>query len=75
MENGATIAGLKLKSRPSGGEWKWEDLETVMPIESLTSAWRILEYLPIKRLSFKEDGSMTRQVFSVHINPSSLKVS
>ncbi|OBZ68925.1 hypothetical protein A0H81_11001 [Grifola frondosa] len=44
----AISMGLKLE--PAYVEWEWDDLGDVK--ESLTSIWKFMEYLPIKRLSY-----------------------
>ncbi|KAJ7146806.1 hypothetical protein C8R44DRAFT_583315, partial [Mycena epipterygia] len=53
MENEASSAGLRLRPRTTGGAWNLEDLRTKDDVhESLTGAWRVLEYLPLAHLSF-----------------------
>ncbi|KAF7973793.1 hypothetical protein HWV62_14282 [Athelia sp. TMB] len=37
--------------------WKWEDLGHLH--ESLTGVWRLFEYLPFKRLTYKDQSAMT----------------
>ena len=51
----ATSAGLKLS--PTDVEWKWDELGRVH--ESLTLGWKLFEYLPFKRLSYKDARSHT----------------
>jgi hypothetical protein len=51
----AVWAGLKLKR--SDVSWKWDELGSIS--ESLTLAWKFLEYLPIKQLSYKSAGDIT----------------
>ncbi|KAJ7146836.1 hypothetical protein C8R44DRAFT_600241, partial [Mycena epipterygia] len=61
MENEATTAGLRLRPRTTGGAWNVEDLRTKDDVhESLTGAWRTLEYLPLTRLSFNTAHTVTR---------------
>ncbi|KAJ7146823.1 hypothetical protein C8R44DRAFT_598936 [Mycena epipterygia] len=61
MENEATSAGLRLRPRTTGGAWNVEDLRTKDDVhESLTGAWRALEYLPLTRLSFNTAHAVTR---------------
>ncbi|KAF7975880.1 hypothetical protein HWV62_8283 [Athelia sp. TMB] len=50
MRNEAIKAGLRLK--PVDINWKSQDLERP-PTESLTFVWKLLEQLPIARLSYK----------------------
>jgi len=57
MGNEALIAGLKL--HPSQFEWNWDKLRDSKPKESLTLAWRFLEILPFKRLSYTKKGHYT----------------
>ncbi|KAJ7499808.1 hypothetical protein FB451DRAFT_1016175 [Mycena latifolia] len=59
MENEATLAGLRLDPRPTGGAWNMADLKKDDVHESLTSAWQPLEYLPLSRLSFKTPQDVT----------------
>ncbi|KAJ6511653.1 hypothetical protein DFH09DRAFT_941969, partial [Mycena vulgaris] len=56
MGNEASHAGLRIKA--SRVEWKWEELETSKPTESLTWPWQFLELLPIRRLSYVGDTSV-----------------
>ncbi|KAJ6589856.1 hypothetical protein DFH09DRAFT_217728 [Mycena vulgaris] len=58
MGNEAQHAGLKLEASPV--EWKWEQLETSQPTESLTWVWRLFELLPIKHLSYVDTMSEIR---------------
>lgn len=55
MSYEAISAGLLKK--PSNVEWKWEQCGDVH--ESLTSVWKLFEYLPFKRLSYRNIDSMT----------------
>src|ERR1700761_6879782 len=50
MANEAFRAGLKLE--PSAVEWKWPELETSKPTESMNWFWRLVELIPIGRLSY-----------------------
>ncbi|EGN94934.1 hypothetical protein SERLA73DRAFT_95550, partial [Serpula lacrymans var. lacrymans S7.3] len=50
-------AGLNLKLHASVVEWDWEQLGTVH--ESLKGTWHILEWLPVKRLTYKNDHGHT----------------
>ncbi|KAJ7484542.1 hypothetical protein FB451DRAFT_1232827 [Mycena latifolia] len=56
MGNEAQHAGLKIKA--SRVEWKWEELETSKPTESLTWVWRVIELLPIRRLAYVDNTSV-----------------
>lgn len=53
MSYEANTAGLK--THPSRVDWKWENLSEVH--ESLTAVWLPMEYLPVKRLSYKSATS------------------
>ncbi|KAJ7682943.1 hypothetical protein B0H17DRAFT_942331 [Mycena rosella] len=53
MENEATLAGLRLQPRETGGAWNMTDLQKDDVHESLKGGWWPLEYLPLSRLSFK----------------------
>ena len=55
MSYEAISAGLLME--PSNVEWKWEQLGEVN--ESLTGVWKLFEYLPFKRLTYKDSDSMT----------------
>jgi hypothetical protein len=55
MSYEAISAGLLMK--PSNVEWKWEQFGDVN--ESLTGVWKLFEYLPFKRLSYRDPDSMT----------------
>jgi len=57
MSYEAISSGLHLK--PVKVEWDWKNLADVK--ESLTSVWSIFEWLPIKRLSYKDGTSTTYQ--------------
>ncbi|KAF4604337.1 hypothetical protein EYR40_001516 [Pleurotus pulmonarius] len=59
MSYEANTAGLK--THPSRVDWKWENLSEVH--ESLTAVWFPMEYLPVKRLSYK---SATSTVWRPH---------
>ena len=50
MSYEAISAGLLTK--PSNVEWKWKDLGVVN--ESLTGVWKLFEYLPFNRLTYKD---------------------
>ncbi|KAJ7671196.1 hypothetical protein B0H17DRAFT_898654, partial [Mycena rosella] len=52
MENEATSAGLRLKPRKAG-EWNISGVQE-KPHESLRGFWRLIEYLPLKRLTYKD---------------------
>ncbi|KAJ7135949.1 hypothetical protein C8R44DRAFT_608626 [Mycena epipterygia] len=54
MGHEALRAGLRIEGAP--GDWKWEELETSEPTESLTGVWRFFEFLPFKRLSYEKPG-------------------
>ncbi|KAF8489057.1 hypothetical protein JB92DRAFT_3148147 [Gautieria morchelliformis] len=45
-----------LQMRPTKFDWDWKNLRVK---ESLTPVWRIFEWLPIKRLSYKDSSSTT----------------
>ncbi|KAF8497306.1 hypothetical protein BU17DRAFT_59391, partial [Hysterangium stoloniferum] len=53
----AVWAGLKLNR--SNVAWKWDELG--LKHESLTLPWKILEYLPIKQLSYESARGTTRR--------------
>ena len=55
MSHEAVRAGLRLNR--STVDWKWEELGSMR--ESLTLAWKPLEYLPIKRLSYQSTEGIT----------------
>ncbi|KAF8520139.1 hypothetical protein BU17DRAFT_47166, partial [Hysterangium stoloniferum] len=55
MSYEAAWAGLRLMR--SDVAWKWDELGSLH--ESLTSVWKLLEYLPIKRLSYESGDSVT----------------
>ncbi|KAF8493850.1 hypothetical protein JB92DRAFT_3084909 [Gautieria morchelliformis] len=46
-----------LQMRPTKVDWDWKNLGEVK--ESLTPVWHIFEWLPIKRLSYKDSSSTT----------------
>ncbi|KAJ7627789.1 hypothetical protein DFH06DRAFT_1272916 [Mycena polygramma] len=58
MGNEALRASLRIKA--STVEWKWEELETSRPTESLTWLWRAFELFPFKRLSYMDNAAATR---------------
>ncbi|KAJ7097706.1 hypothetical protein C8R44DRAFT_859850 [Mycena epipterygia] len=60
MENEATLAGLRLLPRKSGGAWETRDLRKKDIHKSLKGVWWPLEYLPLSRLSFKTPHKVTR---------------
>ena len=53
MENEAMIAGLKLESRPFEDLWKVKELQDDKLTKSLGGGWWFLEFLFIKRLSYR----------------------
>lgn len=55
MSYEAIQAGIRLK--PYNGKWPTKELKEVH--ESLTTGWKLLEYLPIKRRSYKDTSDMT----------------
>ncbi|KAF8588043.1 hypothetical protein K439DRAFT_1336270 [Ramaria rubella] len=55
MKYEAASNGLDLKQGKV--EWDWQKLDDVQ--ESLTGPWRVLEWLPFKRLSYKDRTSTT----------------
>ncbi|KAF8499324.1 hypothetical protein BU17DRAFT_59207, partial [Hysterangium stoloniferum] len=55
MSYEAAWAGLRLMD--SDVAWKWDELGPMN--ESLTSVWKLLEYLPIKRLSYESGDTVT----------------
>jgi hypothetical protein len=55
MSYEAISAGL-LKE-PSNVEWKWKQLGDVH--ESLTGVWKLFEYMPLNRLSYRDPEGMT----------------
>ena len=55
MSYEAISAGLLMK--PSNMESKWEQFGDVH--ESLRGVWKLFEYLPFNRLSYKDPDSMT----------------
>ena len=57
MSHEAVRAGLKLNRTTV--DWKWDELGLLR--ESLTLAWKPLEYLPIKRLSYASAEGITWQ--------------
>jgi hypothetical protein len=57
MGNEAFIAGLRL--RPTRFEWDWDKLRGSKPKESLTLPWRLLEILPVRRLTYIKKASHT----------------
>jgi hypothetical protein len=59
MENEAKAAGLELERRPSGVVY---NLEKKQPNRSLSGIWWVLEWLPVKRLTYSNDTSTTRLV-------------
>lgn len=50
MGNEARFSGLRL--RPSKVQWDWSALSNTKPTESLNIIWKIIEILPIKRLTY-----------------------
>ncbi|KAJ7852645.1 hypothetical protein B0H14DRAFT_2444613, partial [Mycena olivaceomarginata] len=60
MENEAEATGLRLKPRASGRVWDLKSLQTQDVNESLTGGWKVMEYLPLTRLSFQKAGETTR---------------
>ncbi|ETW76212.1 hypothetical protein HETIRDRAFT_329764 [Heterobasidion irregulare TC 32-1] len=52
MENEARAAGLGLKRRNEIA-WDWKKLRESKPTESLKWLWWVMEYLPIKRLTYR----------------------
>ena len=68
MSHEAVWAGLRL-NRPTV-EWKWDELGSLR--ESLTLAWKPLEYFPLKRLSYESAAGFTRWYvhhFDKHVDP------
>jgi tetratricopeptide (TPR) repeat protein len=61
MENEAQAAGLRLEPRESGGVWDLNELQIEDVHESLTGAWKLMEYLPVTRLSFQTAEETTGQ--------------
>ncbi|KAF7364593.1 DUF2235 domain-containing protein [Mycena venus] len=62
MENEAAAAGLRLDPRTNGAAWNLDDLQNDSNVhESLTAAWKPLEYLPLTRLSFQKANETTRK--------------
>jgi hypothetical protein len=61
MTTEASKAGLLL----TPFAWRWDEIKKAKDVnESLTGLWRMLEILPIKRLSYaNKDGVTRRQVF------------
>ncbi|KAF8507499.1 hypothetical protein JB92DRAFT_3084052 [Gautieria morchelliformis] len=55
MSSEAISSGLQM--RPTKVDWDWKNLGEVK--ESLTPVWRIFEWFPIKRLSYKDSSSTT----------------
>ncbi|KAF8507498.1 hypothetical protein JB92DRAFT_3121813 [Gautieria morchelliformis] len=53
-----------LQMRPTKVDWDWKNLGEVK--ESLTAVWRIFEWLPIKRLSYKDSSSTTYRTHKGH---------
>ncbi|KAJ7455894.1 hypothetical protein FB451DRAFT_640172 [Mycena latifolia] len=60
MENEATSAGLRLRSRETGGGWNWQVLRDDKPHDSMSPGWSLVEKLPITRLSYKNADELTR---------------
>ncbi|KAJ7852648.1 hypothetical protein B0H14DRAFT_2354728 [Mycena olivaceomarginata] len=54
------LAGLRLEPRASGGVWDLEDLQKHDGHESLRGGWKLMESLPLTRLSFQTAGETTR---------------
>jgi hypothetical protein len=59
MENEATSAGLRLSRRESGGGWDWDILRADKPHNSMSRVWSIVEWIPFKRLTFKNAEEFT----------------
>jgi hypothetical protein len=55
MSYEAISSGLQM--RPTKVDWDWQNLGNVK--ESLTPVWRIFEWIPFKRLSYKDSSSTT----------------
>ncbi|KAF8523846.1 hypothetical protein JB92DRAFT_2883113, partial [Gautieria morchelliformis] len=53
-----------LQMRPTKVDWDWKNLGEVK--ESLTLVWQIFEWLPIKRLSYKDSSSTTYRMYKGH---------
>ncbi|KAJ6473496.1 hypothetical protein DFH09DRAFT_1266640, partial [Mycena vulgaris] len=60
MENEATSAGLRLRTRETGGAWNWKVLRDDKPHHSMTPGWSIVEAIPFKRLTYRNAGEATR---------------
>ncbi|KAJ6551275.1 hypothetical protein B0H19DRAFT_950644, partial [Mycena capillaripes] len=60
MENEATLAGLRLKPRASGGAWNMAELGQDDLHESLKGPWWLAEYLPVQRLSYNAPAELIR---------------
>ncbi|TDL30078.1 hypothetical protein BD410DRAFT_850420 [Rickenella mellea] len=58
----AASIGLRLEATQVG--WKWDDIGEVR--ESLTSVWRIFEWIPFKRLTYKDETSTTYRLHKGH---------
>ncbi|OBZ68929.1 hypothetical protein A0H81_11005 [Grifola frondosa] len=48
---------MRLKLNGSDMEWRWCELGDIR--ESLTGLWKLLEYLPIRRLTYNDNHSIT----------------
>ncbi|KAJ7453506.1 hypothetical protein FB451DRAFT_1050156 [Mycena latifolia] len=59
MENEATYAGLRLRTRETGGGWNWDILRNDKPSDSMSRAWSVFEKVPVKRLSYKNADEFT----------------
>ncbi|KAJ7485650.1 hypothetical protein FB451DRAFT_1027683 [Mycena latifolia] len=62
MENEATLAGLRLRPRAAGNAWNMSDLRTDDVHESLKGFWKLVEHLPVRRLSYKDPEEIVKYV-------------
>jgi hypothetical protein len=60
MENEAIAAGLRIIPRPFKDGWDINKIQNDEMKESLVGGWWILEYLPIKRLTYRDSESTSR---------------
>ena len=61
MENEAESAGLRLRPQETGGAWNLEELQNVKLDEALMGFWwSLLEWCPVKHLSFKTPDEVTK---------------
>ncbi|KAJ7678033.1 hypothetical protein DFH06DRAFT_1316817 [Mycena polygramma] len=60
MENEATLAGLRLEPPANGGVWNLKELDHDNLHESLEGLYRLMEYFPMRRLSYKDPVDLTR---------------